>query len=82
MDLFTQHHICCDPANRKSVSHFHLNAAWPKLNELTKRPLIGHLTKLVIKYRFQVSVSDSLDVFTQHHMCCDIANRYTFPIFN
>ena len=61
MDLITQHHLCCDKANHKTVSNFHLNATWIWRNELNKWPLIGHLRNLVIKFRMQVWVSESMD---------------------
>ena len=77
MDLFTQHNMCWDTANRYTLSLFHLNAYWPYWNVLTKWTLLGHLSKFVIKFRLQVSGSDSMDLFTQQHMCCDTANRYT-----
>ena len=77
LDVFTQHHMCCDIANRYTFSHFHLNTYW----ELTKWPLLGYLIKFVIKFRMQVWDNDSMDLFTQHHVCCDTADCYTSPIF-
>ena len=82
MDLFTLHHVFCDTADRHTFSHFHLNASWGELNALTKWSIFGHLSKFIIKYRLQVSGSDSVDLFTQQHLCCDIANLYTFSHFH
>ena len=56
--------MCCDTANRKTVSNFHMNASWPGRNELTKWTLIGHLGNLVIKFRMQVWGNDSMNLFT------------------
>ena len=79
MDLFTQHHVCWDTADRYTFSHSQLNAPWPEWNELTKWALLGHLKKFVIRFRMQVLGSDSLVLFTQLHVSCETADRYTFP---
>ena len=81
-DLFTQHHMCFDSANRKSVSHYHLNASWTERNELNKCNVSGRFSNLVIQFRLQVSGNDSLDLFIQHNMCCNTGNRKTVSNFN
>ena len=61
-------------------SHFQLNASWAEWNELTKWPIFVHLSKFVIKYRLQVSGSDSVELFTQEHLCREHSKSlYYFP---
>ena len=40
------------------------------------------MTNLVIKFRMEVWGNDSMDLCTQHHMCCDTSNRKTFSNFH
>ena len=48
MDLVTQLYVYCDTANRKTVSHFHLNASWTERTELTKCKSLGHLSDEIV----------------------------------
>ena len=38
-----------------------------------KSPSLAHLTNFVFKFRIQVSGNDSMDLFKQHHVCCDLS---------
>ena len=80
MDLFTQYHVCCDTGDWNTFSLFNLNAAWPKWNELTKWPFLGHLSKLVIKFRMQV-VRQWFDgfVYTKTHVLWHSKYLHFFP---
>ena len=73
MDLFTQDHVCCDIADHCTFSYSPLNTYWLQWNELTKWPIFVHLSQFVLKWRLQLSGTDSMDLFTQDHVCCDTA---------